>query len=267
MNALTALVAQLPPMDFYAPVREHRLAWKGSEDVVVGFTVDQDNPLLTSFTPDGAKLTYNARAGVPSRAVLILHPAERKYRRAGSRANRSGETIQDANETSETIGISCVECVQNPGDNEGGGGGGSTDPCFNGATGGFHFCIREFITYPGDAWGDAEVDFGMHQGYKSGFIANTVYGSVKQNSWHRVAHRISPGAWVHVKELDGWDEPTGDDDWGWAPVNPTSGELTHVYNRCETVHFDNFWGADYECNQYSLGGETSIPTAQIRFVF
>lgn len=49
VNVLTALVAQLPSMDFYAPVREHRLAWKGSEDVVVGFTVDQDNPLLTSF--------------------------------------------------------------------------------------------------------------------------------------------------------------------------------------------------------------------------
>lgn len=103
----------------------------------------------------------------------------------------------------------------------------------------------------------------MHQGYKYGFIDYTRYGSVKQNEWHRVAHRISRGAWVHVKELDGWNEPSGDDEWGWAQVHPTSGEITVVREKCGIVHADNIGYPYYPCSDT----EELITTTGIRFVF
>ncbi len=126
----SALVASLPPMDFYAPFREHRTGWRAGGDVLVGATMDVDQPELAAYTTSGAGVTLDARSGVPAQPLLIIHPAEPKSLRENPQHDAPGDVIQDSTdgETSQGEGdhhvagcsIYARECVP---DMEFGGGG------------------------------------------------------------------------------------------------------------------------------------------------
>jgi hypothetical protein len=89
-------VGKLPPMDFYAPFREHRRGWRATGDVVFAVTLDQNAPEITGYTVRGASRTYRLADGVPAEPMLMLHPAEEKFRRVNPQADAPGAVIQDA---------------------------------------------------------------------------------------------------------------------------------------------------------------------------
>lgn len=132
VSGLAGQIAELPAMDFYAPFREHRASWRGSTDVVVAATLDENAVNVLAYGTDGARVALDARDGVPGRPLLLLHPAERKSPRFNPQPDTPGDVIQDFGdgESSGTININCTGCEvdHNPGESSGGGGGGSTAP-------------------------------------------------------------------------------------------------------------------------------------------
>jgi hypothetical protein len=103
---LEAMIAELPAMDFYAPFREHRLAWQATPDVVVAAAMDTRGSTFRAFTLAGEVRQYDIRHGPPTEAVLMIHPAQRKSRRLNPQDPGQGSVIQDASdgELSGTIG-------------------------------------------------------------------------------------------------------------------------------------------------------------------
>lgn len=95
---IQALVAELPLMDFYVPIRGHRLSWRGTADVSVAATLLHDPEVLTGYRTDGSATIYDLRNGPPTEALLVMHPAERKSRRIRPQADRPGLVIQDADD-------------------------------------------------------------------------------------------------------------------------------------------------------------------------
>jgi hypothetical protein len=269
VESLRASIAKLPPMDFYVPVTEHRLNWRGGADVVLGLNMDVNDFTLTGYTPGGGSVQLDSRNGVPARTVLILHPAEpRMPGVSGSR--RPGETIQDADEPrlmmgEESMAIEPIDCVYPEstgggyapvGDEEyvsptcggggGGGGGGTTVP---------PKYLRRFVTYVYDGWGSAEVKFFMWRqnwdGSRTklwdwridGINPGTLYTPNKSFT--------SMGSYATVEEMDSWF--TGNDDYwgesyasstnavnGWRGFAP-SGQWTMIFGACGPVYVDGNW--------------------------
>ncbi|HEY0024320.1 MAG TPA: hypothetical protein VGB24_15495 [Longimicrobium sp.] len=97
-------IAQLPRMDFYVPFSEHRRAWAGSGDVVVGSNMRIDETRFTGYAPDGSALQFDTRAGTPSQTVIFLHPAEPKaVRRPTRSATTAYAGIEDPSAQESTI--------------------------------------------------------------------------------------------------------------------------------------------------------------------
>lgn len=94
-DLLRKAVAQLPPMDFYAPFREHRRSWRATSDVVFVVTLDQNAPEVTGYTAKGRVKTYKLADGIPSEPMLMLHPSEEKFRRVNPQSNAPGAVIED----------------------------------------------------------------------------------------------------------------------------------------------------------------------------
>lgn len=94
-EALLGAVAALPRMDFYAPFREHRLTWRGGDEVTVGATLHPDSVLLTAYRTDGTAVVLDSRRGVPALPLLVMHPAERSGPRVSPQPGTPGEVIQD----------------------------------------------------------------------------------------------------------------------------------------------------------------------------
>lgn len=94
----TQTVKALPEFDFYAPFARHRREWRATADVLVAATFDPDNRYLEAYSVDGEPIRLDHEDGTPSRALLILHPAETKARRLSLQRATTGETIQDADE-------------------------------------------------------------------------------------------------------------------------------------------------------------------------
>lgn len=89
------LISQLPKMDFYMPVREHRLTWRATPDVVLA-TEFADTPPINGYTTDGRPVrTDFIHSSTPGRAILVMHPAEPKSIRINPQASVPGEVIQE----------------------------------------------------------------------------------------------------------------------------------------------------------------------------
>lgn len=96
-EAMLKLVDELPAMDFYVPVREHRLTWRATENVMVAASARSDASVVTGFLPDGRSVTVDSRKAIPGgRALIMIHPEEPKYKRIHPQADRPGPVIQDA---------------------------------------------------------------------------------------------------------------------------------------------------------------------------
>ena len=92
--AFRAEVAALPHMDLYLPFREHRLAWRAGEDVLVAATRDLDPAQAVAYGPEGRAVVLRQADGVPRRALLVLHPAEPRISLARGAIRQSGDAIE-----------------------------------------------------------------------------------------------------------------------------------------------------------------------------
>ncbi len=145
--AVLALVGELPPMDLYVPFRAHRLAWKGSPNLIVAASFEPDAPFLTAYDMRGGANNLGLADGVPERTLIILHPAEPKGTRPASEPASSGEAIQDPLESGVTVTCGCELIPIDPG------GGGSVAPVPG-------IVVTQFYSYRGDGWwGSLEMEF------------------------------------------------------------------------------------------------------------
>jgi hypothetical protein len=106
-------IARLPAMDFYVPFTEHRRAWSGTGDVVVGSNMNIDESRFTGYAPDGTSRAFDAREGAPEATVIFLHPAESKSVRPQSASGGDYASIEDPDAPEYTT-ISTID----PGDAE-----------------------------------------------------------------------------------------------------------------------------------------------------
>jgi hypothetical protein len=97
-DALAARIAVLPPLDFYAPFREHRRAWRAGPELLVGAIRDKADSTLVGHAPNGTRTVLNAKGGVPAITLFVLTPAERKSERIDAQPDGPGDVIQDAND-------------------------------------------------------------------------------------------------------------------------------------------------------------------------
>jgi hypothetical protein len=95
VGGIRALIGRLPAMDFYVPRREDRRTWRGTADVGVYATVEEDDAQVQGYTVGGQRLLLaegRAAAGV----AVLLAPAEPKGRRVDPQPVGPGEVIEDA---------------------------------------------------------------------------------------------------------------------------------------------------------------------------
>jgi len=224
--------AQLPPMDFYVPFPEHRRAWTGAGDVVVGANMDVDDPRFTGYTPEGSAVQLDARDGAPRQVVVFLHPAEPKgTRRSSGPARGNGRTIEDPSEPVSSVLMLDDESCAGPeallpcSTGGTGGGGYSTGPATYTAT------LHTFKNYKGDGVGGIELVVKHYAGNAQGTrIDEQLLGEALHwdwvgfyYAWDDVTTPLRPikfaqntSTYIKVYERDsgaeGWFG--GDDYWG-----------------------------------------------------
>ena len=147
-RALVTTIARLPRMDFYVPFNDHRLTWRGGSNVIVGATLDVGDPVLTAYELTGGQQSLDARKGLPSRVLFIIHPSEAKAQRPATAGRAANDPIQSASEAR------VVEVDQD-----------RTSVLLTAAGGPppappiDTTYIGEWIVFFGDWWGDNEVEF------------------------------------------------------------------------------------------------------------
>jgi hypothetical protein len=93
-SAFREHVRTLPRMDLYLPFRDHRLAWRASDELLVVATRNLDPDEVAAFASSGARVTLRQADGVPTRSVLVLHPAEPRIALVKEALRTSGEAIE-----------------------------------------------------------------------------------------------------------------------------------------------------------------------------
>jgi len=209
--------------------------------VVVGFTADIDSPLLTAFGTDGGSVQLDSRAGTPAQPLLLLHAAEVKWTRANAGVHHAGAVIEASGGgvLMNEMGSDCdpqtaiTMCDQEMGGGGEPGGTSGTGTTTSGQT------LDRFISYPGDGWGDSEVQF-THFTYNwngtRNIIWQRVHGDTEEDEWSYPHWPTTISAWVGVVELDSGGT-LNDDLWGEAQPAP-SGTQTLVYSECIAVYGD-----------------------------
>lgn len=92
---LRATIAALPDLDFYVPVRQHRLTWRATADYVVAVGLEDVVP-TTGYDAAGHSVPLDFRQPEPpSQVVLMLQSAETKSPRIAPQPDVPGQTIQD----------------------------------------------------------------------------------------------------------------------------------------------------------------------------
>jgi len=95
VEGIRGLIARLPEMDFYVPWREDRRTWRGTADVAVYATVEEDDAQVQGYTPRGQRVVLRAGEAA-GRVVVLLAPAEPKGRRVDPQPQGAGEVIEEA---------------------------------------------------------------------------------------------------------------------------------------------------------------------------
>jgi hypothetical protein len=203
---LRELIQQLPALDFYAPVPEHRISWRGSSDVVLGLNLDTKDPTLNAYGAGGEQVFLDSRDGVPARMVLILHPAEVKARRPDADRTRPGETIADAGTGTTLLSLDGDGCDD--------GGGTQIAPvvCDSNPIGGGipPHSLHKFYLHVGDGWGHSEIRVRIMN--STAILHEKKFGSVAKGVWYVVDWRFDGmGTHATIHEMDAWF--TGADDF------------------------------------------------------
>lgn len=208
---LERMITKLPSMDFYAPFSEHRLAWAGGPGIVVGATMDQDNPEFVAYGLDGAAAEYDARKGAPNHTVLILHPAEPKSERPDAGVAASGLTIE-ALGAFGAVGVVPPSQVSSPV---------GTAPSLNTTTtasmaglrlDGFRSSIKDGVGSAELRWIIEDSNYQQQAAKRWDGIYAHPYDYHYKNYYYPSG---ATGPYVHVREIDTWDS----DDFGRALIN------------------------------------------------
>lgn len=206
-ETVRAWIAQLPRMDFYVPFVEHRRAWAGSGDVVVGANMRIDETRFTGYAPDGSALQFDTRAGTPSPTVIFLHPAEPKAVRRPTRSTTTAyEGIEDPDAQESTVTmVDAGDAEPNL----------STNPV---AT--FVGVLQSFKNYRGDGIGGIELLVKHYAGKGGTKIDEQIMdepGYEEVTTPYRAINIATYGeTWIKVYERDsGIESPWNNDDfWG-----------------------------------------------------
>jgi hypothetical protein len=191
---LIRMVKGLPEFDFYAPFAKHRREWRATADVTVAATFDPENRYLDAFSITGEMITLDYEDGVPSLALLILHPGERKVRQVLAHRRVGGETIEDPDERARRVDRAVLQSV-----------GFSPESVY-----------IDFFNYHGDDLfaGDAELYFDASIQTSAGSFTGTYYqGNVENDEGYDVTApliHVAPRAVGEVLRL----EVTEHDPWG-----------------------------------------------------
>jgi len=98
LDGLRVTVAELPELDFYLPVRQHRLTWRATDDYIVAVNLN-GRGVTGGYGRDGRLVALDLFQPVPpSHAILMLQTAETKSRRIHPQLSGRGATIQDADD-------------------------------------------------------------------------------------------------------------------------------------------------------------------------
>ena len=92
---LHSMIQGLPPTDFYAPFRQHRLRWQGGGEVVVAAFGGSHSEDLIAYDVNGTGLRIQRSRGVPHRVLLLLRPAEVRGVRIKSSPEQQSAAIQE----------------------------------------------------------------------------------------------------------------------------------------------------------------------------
>lgn len=160
---LQAILRELPDFDFYLPIRRHREAWAGGDDVVVGATLNQDSERVTAFRTSGDAVVIEGKDAASGINLVILHPAEPKFPVMVVERLSSGSHIQLPIQQQSTVGVasqSASEVIRSRS---------------SVLTAGVY--LRYFDTWRNDGWfgGDLEMEF-RSTGYEGGIPFNSGSG-------------------------------------------------------------------------------------------
>lgn len=230
---IDALAAQLPPMDFYVPFRQQRTTWRGTPNVVVGATMDQDNPVFTAYTSAGEAVVFDARRGPPTVAVLILHPAERKELRSNPQPAGPGLVIQEGTDgqakgqrivygpDGDSTVISTSDCGDTSRSCTGDGSGDGSTQTY----------MHAHIAYFGDGIGSAEIEY-TYWDHSNAKLGTDRYTEVDKYIWYIRNTPVWP--LTYVKSVTAVEtDAFSNDDWGWiqwsAPYPGPNGSTAYPF--------------------------------------
>jgi hypothetical protein len=263
-TAAQGWIAQLPRLDLYVPLREHRRSWTGSDDLVVGFNLSPDETRLTGYAANGSVVRLDRRNGIPKQTVIILHTAEPKWNRTDAGRPARRETIEDPSMQASVI----EACETGPVDE-------SKPTCE--VTGeptyptypvyARRLYIKAFYPRVGDGWGDLELHFKHYhvtQDWTGARTSTKVWEWITSGAWEnewKVVNKITGGGnEVRVFERDSDFEPSGHDDWGGGVIQgdaatynwESSLSTTYANGWCRAIHAD--WATDAYCgfNDYQM---------------
>jgi hypothetical protein len=260
--ALVTWINSLPRSDFYVPVAEHRQSWAASQAVTVGYTSNQDLPLLTAFTAGGDAVQLDSRNGVPAQALILIHPAEPTWTRAnaGAPARRGGVIEREPLAPQMTI-INPDQCdpeyqVCDP------------DPT-TGGTGnpGTYGVLTRVYPWEGDAWGDIELLLKLYNGNGGAEVYEYVRSGFNEREETLLFTGMpfgTPKSSTYVKAWErdvGFPETSTNDYWGGGTVAPTHTPLV-LQVTCNSIHDD-----DFQLKEVICGGQEDVLMKTVELTF
>jgi hypothetical protein len=225
----TGLLSSLPDLDFYLPLKHHRISWTGNRNVaVVGF-YDPDSDTVDGFLLDGTAVTLTMADVDRFDAIIAIHGAEQKMKRVSIGSPRR-PTIQapaepgwggaliivsdDGEETVIPLAVAPTPTAQ---------GTSGLDVPARDAWQGQHTLMHKFEVYFDDNFGGSnELEFGaagwidentIHPpGYidpilrYTGIDKNTIYQTVGQDElvYDYIPEGLENFIFVHLTETDIW---------------------------------------------------------------
>jgi hypothetical protein len=90
-------LATLPSIQFYVPVRQQRLTWTGTPDVIVSANLGDAAPDY-GYASRGHTVRFRLDGEVPGQVLFLLQRAEPMHRRVRSQGSTPGNVIQDRND-------------------------------------------------------------------------------------------------------------------------------------------------------------------------
>lgn len=99
-DVFASALAHAPLLEFYLPVRAHRLEWRARDELQVALVLDNDAQVATRFysTGDAVELALDRTTIRNHRAVLLIAPPEGKSTRLRRQVRAEGPVVQDADD-------------------------------------------------------------------------------------------------------------------------------------------------------------------------